>query len=52
MADFPVTEQEERLEALFSGVRNQLRGLEELKDVGKQNALLENVKGKIQDARA
>lgn len=52
MADFPLTEQEERLEALFSELRNQLRGLESLKDVGKQNAVLEGVKGKIQDAKA
>ncbi|GMH35226.1 hypothetical protein BSKO_03094 [Bryopsis sp. KO-2023] len=52
MAEFPRTEQEERLDVLFDELTAGFKELEKLTDPGKQSAKLDVLKGKIQDAKA
>lgn len=52
MSEFPVTEQEEQLDTLFTDLEDAFKKLNGLGSYEEQRDLLEAMKDKIQDAKA
>lgn len=52
MAEFPTTEQEEKLDELFAELSNHFREVDGLREAAKQTAVMDIIKVKLQDAKA